>query len=170
MQFPAGAEGDDVIKSDVFGTGLEELARHGLHFEYVVHADRLPAIVEATRLHPDCKVVLNHCGLNDSGQDFDAWKANITALAACSNAFVKLSAIEEWKPVDDDPGPYLDHALREFGPARCMFGGNWFVPVAFGKPFKSTLDLVAAALDRMAANDEMRDMVFAGTATSFYRL
>jgi predicted TIM-barrel fold metal-dependent hydrolase len=168
MQFPKGDAGDAVLRSEEFAAGLAELGRRSLHFEFCVHADRLPAVIDATRRCPAVRVVLDHCGLNNSGMDFDAWRQNITALAACDNAVIKLSAIEEWRPIDGDPGPYLDHALSSFGPERCMFGGNWFVPVVFGKPVRATVDLVSAALDRAGASEEYRAQVFMGNAARFY--
>ena len=104
MQFPEGEAGDAVLRSAAFAAGLEELGKQGLHFEFCLHADRLPAVVDAVRKCPGTRCVLNHCGLNDSGQAFDAWKQAISALAACENSVVKLSAIEEWQPRDGAAG------------------------------------------------------------------
>ena len=115
MQFPEGEAGDAVLRSDAFAAGLEELGKQGLHFEFCVHADRLPAVVDAVSKCPGTRCVLNHCGLNDSGQAFDAWKQAIGALAACENCVVKLSAIEEWQPRECtaafNPAPLSELAL-----------------------------------------------------------
>ena len=127
MQFPTGPAGDDAIGSDDFAAGLAALGAAGLHFEFCVHADRLPAVAAAVRRCGGAtRVVLDHCGLNDSGQDFEDWKRDLAAIAACDNTYCKLSAIEEWQPRDGDPAPYLDHAIATFGADRCMFGGNWY--------------------------------------------
>jgi L-fuconolactonase len=172
MQFPQGAEGDAAIASDACRDGLAELGRERLHFEFCVHADRLRSVLAAIRRSPETNFVLDHCGLNDSGQDFGAWKAVMSELAACSNLVaVKLSAIEEWQPVAGDPAPYLDHALACFGPSRCMYGGNWFVPIAFGDvPYCRTATLVADAVMRAGLSDDDAQQVFGGTATRVYGL
>ena len=60
-------------------------------------------------------------------------------------------------------------ALASFGPDRCMFGGNWFVPVAFdGRPYRKTAEQVAAALARTGATDAAVRKVFADTARRVY--
>ena len=164
-----------MLRSDAFASGVEELGKHGLHFEFCVHADRLPAVVDAVAKCPGTRYVLNHCGLNDSGVDFEAWQAAIAALAAFENVSVKLSAVEEWKPRGGDPAPYLDFALAKFGPQRCMYGGNWFVPLAFDKPYGATFDLVTSAVDRLqglsdAEREAAKDAIFCGTATRVYQL
>jgi L-fuconolactonase len=171
IQFPQGAEGDAAITSEACRDGLAELGRAGLHFEFCIHADRLKSVLTAIRGSPETNFVLDHCGLNDSGQDFAAWKAVMSELAACNNLVaVKLSAIEEWKPVDGDPAPYLDHALACFGPSRCMYGGNWFVPVAFDIDYSHTATLVAAAVVRAGLSEDDAQQVFGGTASRVYGL
>ena len=55
-----------------------------------------------------------------------------------------------------------------------MFGGNWFVPVAFDTPYGRTVDLVSAAVERFGARkserDAARSAVFSGTASRIYGL
>ncbi len=171
MQFPPGEAGDSVLRSDELAAGLAALAEHDLLFEFCVHADRLPAVVDVAKRSGATRLVLDHCGLNDSGQAFADWQRDLAALASCPNVVVKLSALEEWQPVNGDPGPYLDHALRCFGAERCMFGGNWFVPVAFdNRPYATTVVQVAAALGRAGASDEEKRAVWGGTARRVYKL
>lgn len=161
----------DEMTSNLFLDALRELGLLGLHFEFCVQASQLPSVLAAVRAAPGTRFVLDHCGLNSSGQDMEAWKDMIFKLAACENLIAcKLSAIEEWEPVDGDPAPYLDHALASFGSERCMYGGNWFVPVEFGTPYGRTADLVGAALDRMGASEAQAADVFANTARRTYGL
>ena len=142
-----------------------------LHFEFCVKASQLEGVLHAVRSTPATRFVLDHCGLNDSGQDFEAWKRHMSALAGCDNVVgCKLSAIEEWDCVDGEPAPYLDHALSCFGTKRCMYGGNWFVPLNFDKPYSETARLVGLALQRMCASAEQVADVFENTARRVYGL
>jgi L-fuconolactonase len=72
---------------------------------------------------------------------------------------------ERWRP--DDVLPYLRHALAEFGPDRCLFGGDW--PVA---TLATTYDRwIAVVLEALAGHPAAhREQVLSGTATRVYRL
>ena len=174
-QVLAGEKGE-VFSSGALLEGLAALAMlqlgsepAPLHFEFCVMASQLEGVLRAVRATPKTRFVLDHCGLNNSGQDFEAWKRGMSALAECDNLVgCKLSAIEEWDCVGGDPVPYLDHALACFSARRCMYGGNWFVPLAFDKPYGETARLVGAALQRMRASAEEVHDVFEGTARRIY--
>ena len=52
---------------------------------------------QVARRCPQTSFVLDHCGLNNTGQDFEGWKKSISELAALENVVgCKISAIEEW--------------------------------------------------------------------------
>mmetsp|Transcript_8407 Transcript_8407/g.14149 ORF Transcript_8407/g.14149 Transcript_8407/m.14149 type:complete len:316 (-) Transcript_8407:166-1113(-) len=160
---------EGTLTSPDFLEAISVLGEHELHFEFALNAHMIPQAAAVARACPGTRFVLNHCGLNASGQDFERWKADLTSLAACSNVIAcKLSAIEEWQPLDGDPLPYLEHALRTFGPARCMYASNWFVPLAFGQRYGETARRVAEALTRVATTDAHVADVFHGTARRVY--
>eukprot|EP00750_Incisomonas_marina_P028823 INCI696.2.p1 GENE.INCI696.2~~INCI696.2.p1 ORF type:complete len:393 (-),score=56.82 INCI696.2:487-1665(-) len=146
-----GPAHDAAILDSHFLEGLDELGQLGLHFEFCVRAERIVLAAEVARRCPQTSFVLDHCGLNNTGQDFEGWKKSISELAALENVVgCKISAIEEWDPVDANPVPYIEHVLREFGPGRLMYGANWFVPLDQHQPphpYSETAEMVASVLD-----------------------
>ena len=64
-----------------------------------------------------------------------------------------------------DPRPYVQHALRFFGPGRLMFGSDW----PNGLPtctWKASLALFTQAIG--AQSIETREQLLGGTAARFY--
>jgi len=164
-----GAE-KDVMLSQKYTSGLEELQKHGLLWEWCGTPDYLPGVLRATKRFPKVSFVLNHLGLNGGvgvlSKGMDDWKVMMTQLAAeCPNLFVKMGAIEEWSV--DNPSEYLRHGLKTFGTHRCLAEANWFVSA--GK-YPRSFDRLHAVLEQAnASDDEVRD-VFQRNAEKVYCL
>jgi predicted TIM-barrel fold metal-dependent hydrolase len=92
------------------------------------------------------KIVLNHfggpLGVGPYKRDevFPGWRADIKALAACPNVYVKLGGLAmivnafdfHLAPLPPSSGemasawrPYVDACVENFGASRCMFESNF---------------------------------------------
>jgi L-fuconolactonase len=93
-------------------------------------------------------------------------------LAAVPHLYVKLSGMiteaspNGWKREQIEP--YLQHAVRLFGPDRSMFGSDWPVCLLASPNWKGALAAFTQALGPQS--EEFRDKVLGGTAANFYRL
>jgi L-fuconolactonase len=152
--------------------GMRRLADHDLPADLCVRHHQLPEVIDLVGQVREVTFVLDHLGKPDvrAGR-LDPWREHISRLAAYPNVYCKLSGLateadhRAWR--DDEVAPYLAHALAEFGPDRCMFGGDW--PVAtLATGYARWVSVVRAALgDRTEAD---RAAVLAGTAARVYRL
>ncbi|HVU22925.1 MAG TPA: amidohydrolase family protein [Opitutus sp.] len=113
-----------------FVAGVHQCGAAGLLFELCCVADQLPGVIELVRACPDTRFVLDHAGKPDiRGGRFDAWRAQIDALAALPNIACKLSALvtqarhDAWQIAD--LRPYWNHLVAAFGAARLLFGSDW---------------------------------------------
>lgn len=122
------------------------------------------------------RTVVDHCmkprirDQMDRRDAFGDWAAGMTRLARDTNACCKLSGLvtearEGWS--ETDIRPFSDHVLENFGAARVMWGSDW--PVCLLQASYTTWrDIAERLCNNLSAEDQ--GLVFAGTATSFYRL
>lgn len=160
-----------LTRSDVL-RGLAAVAGAGLVYDLVITAEQLGPAVRAAAAVPNLLFVLDHLGkpLIASGRT-RPWAEDLRRLAALPNTACKLSGLvteadwHRWKA--DDLRFYSDTALDAFGAARMMFGSDWPVCTLAG----SYGDVLQAAHDLTGhLTPAERAAVFAGTATSAYRL
>jgi L-fuconolactonase len=149
--------------------GLAAIADAGLVYDLVVTPGQLSQAAAAV---PDLLFVLDHLGKPPiASGSIQPWARDLRRLARLPNTAGKLSGLvteadwSRWKV--DDLRPYADAALGVFGPARTMFGSDWPVctlAASYGEILEAARDLTGqlSAAERAA--------VFAGTATSVYRL
>ena len=131
-------EPDGFMISEGYLAGMIAAARAGLSLDMCIRARQLPELRQALQ-HlfkgvPEARVILDHLGKPDikaHGADIQAddWSNEINALSLMPNVFCKLSGLPteaDWDTwTSEQLRPYLDHALMAFGPARCLFGGDW---------------------------------------------
>jgi predicted TIM-barrel fold metal-dependent hydrolase len=143
----------------------------GLSFDLQVFADQLSEAARLAADHPETAIVLDHAGMPISRdpQYLAMWRAGLSAVAACSNVSVKISAIgttdHSWSIAS--LAAIVMPTIDEFGPDRVMFGSNFPVDRLY-----STLSELYGAFDDLThgfSEDERRAM-FAGTASRFYRM
>lgn len=109
--------------------GLAAVAAAGLAFDLLVVPAQLPAAVEAARVQPDLRFVLDHAGKpRIADGDHDAWARDLRSLAGCENVAVKLSGLVTeagpgWSA--DRIAPYAATVLDAFGPGRTLYGSDW---------------------------------------------
>jgi len=134
------------------------------------------------------KIVLNHfggplgVGPYKRNEVFPQWRADIKALSACPNVYVKLGGLAmivnafdfHLAPLPPSSGemanawrPYVEACIENFGANRCMFESNF--PVDKGACSYPVLFNAFKRLAHGASAAENADL-FAGTASRFYRL
>ncbi len=125
---PAGT----MLKAEVV-KGLELLGDLGMTFDLCVRPTDLPDVAKLLKKVENTRFILDHCG-NPSGKftkkEFEQWKDNLKAVAEAKNIVVKVSGFlangyEKGKWKADDLAPVVNATIDAFGPARCMFGGDW---------------------------------------------
>jgi len=124
--------------------------------------------------YPDLRGVIDHCMKpqfrDHSAENLQYWQEGISRLAEDTGVYCKLSGLVT--EADDDWSapmlrPYTDHIISSFGADRVMWGSDW--PVArlkceYEDWFKQAQELTADL------SSKERQLVFSGSATTFYRL
>ena len=171
-----------------FRRGLKRLPAHDLTFEAWIYHSQIKTLTEVARKSTDVKIVLNHfggplgVGPYKRNEVFPGWRADIKALSACPNVYVKLGGLAmivnafdfHLAPLPPSSGematawrPYVEACIENFGANRCMFESNF--PVDKGACSYPVLFNAFKRLAHGASPSEKADL-FAGTASRFYRL
>jgi predicted TIM-barrel fold metal-dependent hydrolase len=91
---------------------------------------QLPLAVALAQACDNTQLILDHCGVPDiaSGNP-DAWKRNISQLAALPHVHCKLSGViaycPQHKPLKTSIQPYIEHCIEAFGWDRLVWGSDW---------------------------------------------
>jgi predicted TIM-barrel fold metal-dependent hydrolase len=133
--------------------GFAELGRRGLTFDTWMYSEQLRELDALLREQDGTKVVLDHLGTpiggggpfahrsaSDRERIFERWAADLESLAGFDQLRVKISGLtmpvlgwpfggRERPPsvaeVADALGPFVEVALRCFGPDRCLIASNY---------------------------------------------
>src|SRR5262249_24076810 len=156
-----------------------------LTFEAWIYHPQIRTLTEVARACPEVKIVLNHCGgplgVGPYQRDavFSGWRADIKALSACPNVYVKLGGVGvsvkpfdfHLAPLPPSSGelaqalrPYVQTCIENFGAGRCMFESNF--PVDKGACSYPVLFNAFKRLASGASASEKADL-FAGTPSRF---
>ncbi|WP_422769850.1 amidohydrolase family protein [Plantactinospora sp. WMMC1484] len=164
----------DYLDRPAVRRGLRTVADAGLAFDVVCRADQLSAVARVAREVPELRLVLDHLGkpaIRDGAAGLAAWAGPLAELAAAPNATAKLSGLvteadwRRWRP--GDLRPFVDEAVRLFGPERLMFGSDW--PVCrLAAGYGTVLSALSQVLPPLSTVD--RAAVFGETAVRTYRL
>jgi predicted TIM-barrel fold metal-dependent hydrolase len=155
-----------------FIRGIRLLGELGMSFDLCLRSPELADGVRLVDACPDTRFILDHCGnISVQAPDRSQWERDIAALAARKNVICKVSGIVasakpgEWKPADLEP--IVRHVLREFGPDRVVFGGDW--PVC---TLAASYRQWVAALRWIVRDDspQARRKLFHDNAVRFYGL
>ena len=119
---------------------------------------------------PDLRIAVVDLGAPPIGQAAGIWARALECAARYPNVFVKASGLlrlapKPWRAAD--VRPYVQHALRVFGPERMMFGSDW----PAGLPdsiWKESLALFTQSIG--AQSIPTREELLGGTARRFYGL
>ena len=164
---------DWLLRDDV-RRGIRSVGRAGLAYDLLVRSRELPAAREIVATMPDVRFVVDHLAkppIRDGAGGIQPWADLVASFAGLPNVSWKISGLvteadwQRWGPAD--LAPFVDHALRTFGPGRLIFGSDW--PVCL---LAATYEEVAAAARELTAglSDSERAAVFGGNATAVYGL
>ena len=155
-----------------FIEGVSLLADYNLSFDIGVRAVQLSDAMVLIAACPNVHFVLNHIGKpNIADGDIDNWRELMTVISGFENVDVKFSGLvteadyENWKV--DDLRPYVEVVLKEFTPARVMFGSDWPV-CTLAASYARWFGAAQAFLQSLSSDEQQQ--IFAGTATRAYRL
>ena len=150
------------------------LEERGVCFDFLLKHQQLGAALEVLAAYPRLRAVLDHLAKPAIAERMlTPWREQLARASEHPNVYCKLSGLiteadhERWG--DQDIAPYVQHAVQQFGPRRCMFGSDWPVCTLAG-----SYDAVVRALDAsiaplgLASGDIER--IYGGTALEFYRL
>jgi predicted TIM-barrel fold metal-dependent hydrolase len=177
-----------LMDDPAFRRGLRRLPAHDLTFEAWIYHPQIKTLTEVARECPEVKIVLNHfggplgVGPYQRNGVFPGWRTDIKALSACANVYVKLGGLAmivnafdfHLTPLPPSSGeladawrPYVETCVEAFGANRCMFESNF--PVDKGA---CSYPVLWNAFKRLASSTSPseKSALFAGTASSFYRL
>ncbi len=179
-----------LLLDKTFREGFARLAPLGLSFEGWQYFKQIPELTDLARAFPETTIILNHFGgpmgigpYEDRWPDFDAqWRADIAELAKCENVVAKLGGLGmarcgfKFHRRDAPPGseelaeawgPFMHHAIEQFGPGRCMFESNFPVDKV-----SCSYPVLWNALKRIAAgySEDEKQAMFHDTAVRVYRL
>jgi L-fuconolactonase len=161
-----------LVRSRALAEGVALLSEFGLAFDACVTHTQLPALTDLAARCEAVTFVLDHLGKPDvAGGGLDPWRGDLARLAELPNVACKLSGLtteadhRAWTP--EGLRPYLDHALRCFGPERCLVGSDW--PVAtLATTYDRWFDVVLECLDGLSG--EERRGVLSDNAARVYDL
>jgi L-fuconolactonase len=160
---PAAEWRDDFARHPKF-RGIQVARAHGLRAAEL-ESLRIPVdvlgdlagIPDLAARHPNLPICIDHLGAPAT----DDWPRLLEAAAQFPLVCCKLSGLA----MLPDPRPYVQHALRLFGPARLMFGSDW----PYGLPEVSWKASLASFTQAIGAQSiETREQLLGGTAAGFY--
>jgi L-fuconolactonase len=149
------------------------LAERGVVFEipavfprHLVHVPRL-----ADEL-PHLKIVIDHLAKPPIARgELEPWAGQLASAASYPNVYAKVSglntAAEPSGWAADDLRPFVEVAVRLFGPERLMFGSDWPVCLMAGD-YLRVWEETLRTLDGLSPAG--RDAVLGGTAAHVYGL
>jgi len=151
--------------------GVRLLATSGLTFDLCVTHDQLPAVAKLVEACPDTSFVLDHLGKPPIATGrLEPWRSDLARVASFTNVACKLSGLSTeaphgWRELE--VLPYLNHALKTFGPQRCMIGSDW--PVSSLRiTMERWFDIVLAVVAELSTAEQ--DAVLRRTAMATYDL
>ena len=179
-----------IYLNNEFQKGIEQLDALNLTMDAWNYHTQIKELLELSKIFPNLKIVQNHLGgplgigpyANKHEEIFPEWRDSISELSEQRNVYMKLGGlampINGWgwhkreKPASsqelfDSHGKYYLHAIKSFGPERCMFESNFPVDkrsisyhVLWNGFKKLTQDF----------NQKDKDNLFCNTAAEFYSL
>ena len=179
--------------NSMFVEGYAVLADLGLSFDnYSPDFERLPTLARLAAIQPDIPVIVNHLGGQIDPRADDAtqarWRECVTAIAEAPNAVMKVGGAQQrvgpWEPpfhmharkmpigseeLCEQLYPYYEHAIKAFGPDRCMFESNFPVDKECVS-YRTLWNTFKRIADKLGLSHAEKTMMFSGTAARVYKL
>jgi predicted TIM-barrel fold metal-dependent hydrolase len=186
----AGAASPGLYRDKDFHRGVALLGERSLAFDAFQFHFQLEELAALARSAPNTTIVVNHLGgpawlspkAESNDRDFVAWARRTEELAALANVVMKLGGLASIvtgydgylrsRPPSsqefvDERGGYFHHAIRCFGPERCLFESNFpvdSVSISYGNLWN------AYKLIAMDYGDTARRALLTETARRVYRM
>jgi L-fuconolactonase len=160
---------DDWLLRPALHAAFDALVAHRLVFDALVLPRHLPRLARVLGRHPELLVVVDHGAKPRIREgEIDAWRADMSTIAAHPNVTCKLSGLVTEAP--DHAGldvlqPYIDTLLELFGPRRLMWGSDWPV-VELAGGYDRWHAMAQQALRELDADE--RAAVFGGNCVRVY--
>lgn len=163
---------DERSRSATFRRNLKKIGARGLSFDLCFLARQLPVAAELARACDEQWLVLDHCGVAGISEiGFEAWKRNISSLAAMPHVCCKVSgALTYCLPRTAEPAliqRHFDHVLEAFGPDRLVWGSDWPV-LNTASSVGDRLSMTVKILSMLSADDV--DAIGHKTGARIYRV
>ncbi|MEM1444028.1 MAG: amidohydrolase family protein [Verrucomicrobiota bacterium] len=168
-----GETTDELILSERFNQGIEQLAPRNLVYDILIKGHQLSGAIHLVDRHPEQTFVLDHIAKpRVSAAAFDEdWAEHFRKLAERPNVFCKFSGVltevtdSEWSL--EMVLPYWETALEAFGVDRLMFGSDW--PVGLVRAaYEEWITMVRDLSSDLSAEETAA--VFGGNALKAYGL
>jgi L-fuconolactonase len=166
------SEGAGFAVQPDFVKGVQALANYDFSFDICIKHHQLSDVLRLVEQCPDIAFVLDHLGKPDAQTPlFEAWAAQMTALAQFPNVQCKLSGLvteadhQHW--VREDVKPYIDHVIDVLGVDRVMYGGDWPVSL-LATTYKEWVETLLWATAHLHPADQHK--LFYENARLFYGL
>jgi L-fuconolactonase len=179
---------DNRLATEEFRTGLATLGERQLSFDLWCYSNQLKEAANVASDVPQTRIVLDHMGtpvdLAKNPGLVDDWYEGLAAVAENRNVWLKLSGLlmpivgfgyheRETPPshreLVDAMAPHIAKGIELFGVDRCMFASN-FPMDKVSSSYSAIFDAYLAIADGLGLGAEAKEKLFAGTASSFYRL
>jgi len=162
---------DWLVQRDVL-RGLQHLSAMNVSYDLLVHTRHLRYVPQIVENCPDLALLVDHMAkprITDVA--VESWSRELESVASYQNIHCKLSGLvteanwASWHT--DDLKPYVERALKLFGPQRMMFGSDH--PVCLlAASYQRVLESFQEILHDLPGSD--REDIFALNAKKFYRL
>lgn len=160
-----------LLRGDVID-GIRAVGAAGLAYDLLIRPRELPAALRLARRLPNVRFVIDHLAKPPIARgDGEAWREGMAAFAGLEHVACKVSGLvteASWSSwTRSDLQPYVDHAIRVFGPTRLVFGSDWPVCLLAGT-YAQVVDAARTTLGSLTPSEQVA--VFGGNATRIYRL
>ncbi len=178
----------DRLVTDEFRTGLAALGERQLSFDLWCYSNQLQDAARLADDIPQTRIILDHMGtpvgLADNPGMVDDWYGGLAAMAEQRNVSLKLSGLlmpivgfgfhlrpspPSHDELVDAMAPHIAKGIELFGVDRCMFAGNFPIDKV-SVSYEALFDAYFAIVADLGLGAEATEKLFAGTASSVYRL
>ena len=163
---------NETSQSEIFRRNVRKIGKAGKTFDMCFLPSQLKVAKELAVACDNTQMILNHCGVPTiANNELDPWRDDIEALSKIPNVTCKLSGLMAYCA----PGtssyetiePYVDHALKCFGPQRMVWGSDWPV-VNLGKGLPEWIEVTRKILNKLS--DDEASAIANGTAQNVYKI
>ncbi|PIK57838.1 hypothetical protein BSL78_05221 [Apostichopus japonicus] len=154
--------------------GLKLLEKHGLTFDILLRPHMMDFVPQLAPKFPKLSFIIDHLAKPKiKEKEIEEWKTKMTLAASYQNVYCKLSGMvteadwENWSI--DDLKPYVQHCVKVFGAARCMYGSDYPVFSRTTAKYKDVFNALVKCLEDCTSAEERED-IFCNNAVRIYKI